>query len=123
MMFLRFQNQRRNEENRRQHQSEARRENNDENCQQFRSRLLANRTTFIVLCVSGFLFFLHGVVFLAVGLQDNIGAFLVIGPLCVIVGILILLLCVEILIFLKKLPVGPESEENNPDSPEKEDEN
>lgn len=113
MMFLHFQRQRQNKEKHAQQPVKQKQDSKDDHLD-ICSRFATNRTIFVCLSVGGFLFFLHGVVFFAVGLKDNSTVLLVIGPVCIVVGILILLLCLDIIIFLKKLLVVRNNEESNP---------
>lgn len=114
MMFLHFQRQRQNKEKQPTQPQVVQKHDSKDSSLDLCSRLATNRTVFICLSIGGFLFFLHGMVFFAVGLKDNSTELLVIGPVFIVVGVLILLLCADILIFMKKLLVVRNNEEINP---------
>lgn len=116
MMFLHFQRQRQNKEK---HTQQKTKQKQEDDHLDICNRLVTNRIIFVCLSVGGFLFFLHGVVFFAVGLKNNSSVLLVSGPVCIVVGVLILLFCFDIIIFLKKISVVRNNEESNPSSSKK----
>lgn len=116
MLLLRYQRQRQEEDGgHRQPSSKSnmRRKNHDHECTG-ESRRAATRGTLICIFVCGSLLLSLGLTVLFVGLLAPIPRkdptpWLVIGPTCIVLGILVLLLSVEIILKLRKIAASEES--------------
>lgn len=116
MLLLRYQRQR--QDDGQSPNQQLRRNVNDHELKN-ESRRAATRSTLICIFVCGTLLLSLGVVILVAGLlatgekQDNT-PWLVIGPTCIVLGILVLLLSVEIIIKLRKISAASGVDESDP---------
>lgn len=108
MLLLRYQRQRQDDDSHRQASTQPLRRNVNDHELKNESRRAATRSTLICIFVCGSLLLSLGIVILVAGLlataenTDNT-PWLVIGPTCIVLGILVLLLSVEIIIKLRKI--------------------
>lgn len=113
MLLLRYQRQRQDDQS----ASQIRRNVVDHELK-IESRRAATRSTLICIFVCGSLLLSVGIIILVVGMiltpdtQDKT-PWLVIGPTCIVLGILVLLLSVEIIIKLRKISVAAGDEESS----------
>lgn len=116
--MLRYQRQRQDDDGHRNQSASQIRRNVIDHELKIESRRAATRSTLICIFVCGSLLLSVGIVILVVGMlltpetHDNT-PWLVIGPTCIVLGILVLLLSVEIIIKLRKISAAAGDEESH----------
>lgn len=119
MLLLRYQRQRQEEDGHRSSSSHDMRRKINDNELKSESRRAATRGTLICIFVCGSLLFSLGLGILLAGLLAPIPKkdptpWLVIGPTCIVLGVLVLLLSVEIIIKLRKISANSRVDDSDP---------